>query len=49
MEDRWCEANSWKKTLHLNSSGLEMSMAMVELEFFWQKNGGRRCLRWSVS
>ena len=38
-----------KKTLATNSSGLEMTMLLVELEFFWQRNGGGRCLRWSVS
>ena len=38
-----------KKTLATNFSGLEMTMLLVELEFFWQRNGGIRCLRWSVS
>ena len=28
---------------------LKMTMLLVEFEFFWQRNGGRRCLRWSVS
>ena len=50
QETRWkMEGVKLEKTLASNSFGLEIARALVELEFFWQKNGGRRCLRWSES